>query len=242
MKILAFDSSNEPLSVALTEDEEIITEQTINIKRNHSIQLMPAIEEALRQADWDFSEIDRVAVASGPGSYTGLRIAVTTAKTLAWSRGLDLIGISSLKVLAANSFPKKNQRIVPLFDARRQNIYTGLYGRDDDGEIFQSAPETHISAEKWAEYLVNQEGTFELIGWDAASFLETFKEKLGDRVHLATPQQHIPRASALALLALKEAPTETHTFIPNYLKLAEAEENWLEENPDHEGEDWVEKI
>jgi len=242
LKILAFDSSNQPLSVALIENEQIITEQTINIKRNHSIQLMPAIEEALTQAEWAFTEIDRVAVAAGPGSYTGLRIAVTTAKTLAWSRDLDLVGISSLKVLAANSFPKTNQYIVPLFDARRQNIYTGLYKRDNEGKLLQSAPDTHVSAKQWAEYLADQEGTFELIGLDAPAFIETFKETLGDRVQLADPLQAVPRASVLGLLALNEEPTQTHAFTPNYLKLAEAEENWMEENPDHEGEDWVEKI
>jgi len=242
LKILAFDSSNYPLSVALIENEHIITEQTINIKRNHSIQLMPAIEEALTQSEWEFKELDRVAVAAGPGSYTGLRIAVTTAKSLAWSRDLDLVGVSSLKVLAANSFPKKNQRIVPLFDARRQNIYTGLYKRDNEGKLLRSTPDTHVSAKQWAKYLADQEGTFELIGLDAPEFIETFKEALGDRVQLAAPLQAVPRASALGLLALNEEPTPTHAFTPNYLKLAEAEENWMEENPDHEGEDWVEKI
>ena len=126
MKILAFDSSNEPLSVAVVDQEKILTEQTLNIKRNHSIQLMPAIEEALRQAQLTLADIDRIAVAAGPGSYTGLRIAATVAKSLAWAQDIELVGISSLKVLAANSYPEKDGLIVPLFDARRQNIYTGL--------------------------------------------------------------------------------------------------------------------
>lgn len=86
MKILAFDTSNQPLSVAVVEDEKILTEITINIKRNHSLQLMPAINEALEQANTTLDDIDRVAVAKGPGSYTGLRIAVTIAKSLAWSK------------------------------------------------------------------------------------------------------------------------------------------------------------
>lgn len=242
MKILAFDSSNEPLSVAVVDQEKILTEQTLNIKRNHSIQLMPAIEEALRQAQLTLADIDRIAVAAGPGSYTGLRIAATVAKSLAWAQDIELVGISSLKVLAANSYPEKDGLIVPLFDARRQNIYTGLYTRDEAGTLQQKTPDTHLAAAEWAEYLKGQTGTIELVGQDAPAFLETFQEELGDRVHLAPAIQNVPRASALAFLAQHEEPTPTHTFTPTYLKLAEAEENWLEANPDHKGEDWVEKI
>lgn len=242
MKILAFDSSNQPLSVALIENDTLITEQTINMKRNHSIQLMPAIEEALKQAKWTLDDIDRIAVASGPGSYTGLRIAVTIAKSLSWARDIELVGISSLQVLAANSFQKESTKIVPLFDARRQNIYTGLYERNAKGELTQVTSDTHMPAAQWAEYLAKQEGTFELVGQDANLFKELFKEKLGDRVQIANPAQSVPRASALAFLALTAEPTPVHEFVPTYLKLAEAEENWLAENPDFEGEDWVEKV
>ena len=86
----AFDSSNQPLSVAIIENENLLTEQTINIKRNHHIQLMPAIEEALKQADVTFDAIDTIAVASGPGSYTGLRIAVTIQNVLLGQKILNL--------------------------------------------------------------------------------------------------------------------------------------------------------
>ncbi len=242
MKILAFDSSNIPLTVGVIENKKIVTEQIINMKRNHSIQLMPAIDEALKQADTTIDEIDRIAVASGPGSYTGLRIAVTIAKTLAWAREIELVGISSLKVLAANSYPKKQTKIVPVFDARRKNIYTGLYARNEENKLTQVAQDTHIPSEKWAAYLATLEGDFELVGQDAEEFYETFKEALGSRVSIASPEQHISRASNLALLALDEEATPIHKFVPTYLKLAEAEENWLEENPDFEGEDWVEKV
>lgn len=243
MKILAFDSSNQPLSVAVVEDETILTEQIINIKRNHSIQLMPAIQEALKQAETELSEIDRIAVAIGPGSYTGLRIAVTVAKTLAWAQDeMDLVGVSSLKVLAANSAQDTKHYLVPVFDARRENIYTGLYRRDEKGALTEAAADLHIAAEEYAELLAEKEGTYELIGADAPKFLDTFKEKLGDRVHLAQPTQHLPRASALALLAQNEEETPAHELVPSYLKLAEAEENWLAKNPDQKGDDWVEKV
>lgn len=242
MKILAFDSSNRPLTVGIIEKNSILTEQTINIKRNHSIQLMPAIDEALRQANLTLEDIDRIAVAAGPGSYTGLRIAVTVAKSLAWAQDVELVGVSSLKVLAANSYAKENTYIVPIFDARRQNIYTGLYKRDETNELIQVEADTHIASGKWAAYLATLSGHFELVGQDAYEFYEAFKAALGDRVSLATPDKSVPKASSLAFIAQEEEATPIHDFTPTYLKLAEAEENWLAENPNFKGEDWVEKI
>lgn len=244
VKILAFDSSNQPLTVAVIEDEEILTEQLINIKANHSLQLMPIIDEALKKAKISLDEIDRIAVASGPGSYTGLRIAVTVAKSLAWSKDIDLVGVSSLKVLAGNSLASSNKLINPLFDARRENIYTGLYARNKLGELIQLEADTHMPAEEWAEFIARKypDKKVQLIGTDGKEFLDTFEEKLKDKVQLASTSQSLPRASVLALLARNEQVVDTHHFIPTYLKLAEAEENWLEEHPDYEGAAFVEKI
>lgn len=242
MKILAFDSSNLPLTVGIIENDKVLTEQIINIKRNHSIQLMPAIDEALKQAGLTLKDLDRIAVAAGPGSYTGLRIAVTVAKSLAWAQDIELVGVSSLKVLASNSYVKENTYIVPIFDARRKNIYTGLYMRNAENELIQLEADTHIASDKWAAYLATLEGNFELVGQDAYEFYEVFQETLGDRVSLASPTRSVPRASHLAFLARHEKTTPVHEFVPTYLKLAEAEENWLEANPNFKGEDWVEKV
>lgn len=244
MKILAFDSSNQPLTVAVVEDEEILTEQLINVRRNHSIQLMPAIDEALKQANLPLEQIDRIAVASGPGSYTGLRIAVTVAKSLAWAQNIDLVGISSLKVLAGNSSSDSKKLIVPLFDARRENVYTGLYARDEMGELIQIEADTHMAASKWAEFLAEEypNRQVELIGSDAKEFLDIFIEQLGEEVSVASVSQSLPRASVLALLAREAKVADTHHFVPTYLKLAEAEENWLKEHPDYEGGAFVETI
>lgn len=242
MKILAFDTSNQALSVAIVEDNRILTEQLINVKRNHSIQLMPAIEVALQQSKLTLNEIDRIVVANGPGSYTGLRIAVTVAKSLAWAQNIKLVGISSLKALAGNSQATESDFIVPIFDARRNNVYTGLYQRNSEEKLEVVEPETHIAVEQYADYLASREGTFELIGEDAVQFWEVFVEKLGNRVKMAHPSLNVPRASVLALLARTADEIEAHELVPNYLKLAEAEENWLKENPDHKGDDWVEKV
>lgn len=244
MKILAFDSSNQALTVGVVEENTILTEQTINVKRNHSIQLMPAIDEALKQANLTLEAIDRIAVAQGPGSYTGLRIAVTIAKSLAWSKEIELVGVSSLKTLAANSFADDGRLIVPVFDARRENIYTGLYQRKAANQLLAVESDTHRSAAQWARFLAEKypDQKIEFIGEDAEKFYDLFQTELGERARLAKPEQNLPRASALAFLAQKEEAIASHHLVPAYLKLAEAEENWLKEHPDFEGGNLVEKV
>lgn len=240
MKLLAIDTSNQAMSIAVMENEKIIGELTTNLKRNHSERLMPAIDELMQDLSLEIQEIDRIVVAKGPGSYTGLRIGVTTAKTLAWTLNKELVGISSLKVLAANVNPTQ-QYIIPIMDARRGNLYTGLY-QYKDGILIEAEPDTHISADKWAEYLSKKEGQFILVGEDYSKHQETFEKYLAERVKVAPPQQHIPKASALGILGLSSEAEEVHTFIPNYLKLAEAEENWRNAHPDLVEDNYVEKI
>ena len=99
MKILAFDTSSTALSVALLEDEKLVAESTVTVKKNHSISLMPTIDFLVAQAGWQPSDLERIVVAQGPGSYTGLRVAVATAKTLAYALDIDLVGVSSLQAL-----------------------------------------------------------------------------------------------------------------------------------------------
>ncbi|WP_028274242.1 tRNA (adenosine(37)-N6)-threonylcarbamoyltransferase complex dimerization subunit type 1 TsaB [Atopococcus tabaci] len=240
MRILAIDTSNEVMSIAVLENQTMIGELTTNVKRNHSERLMPAIDELMKDVSWQPEELDRIAIAKGPGSYTGLRIGATIAKTLAWTLQKELTGVSSLKVLAANRIPSSSY-IVPLFDARRGNIYTGLY-RYEAGELKQVEPDTHISAERWARHLLRLDEPVELIGQDAAKHIEIFREVLGDNVRVAPQKDHIPRASVLGWLAFDEQPLDVHTFTPDYLKLAEAEEKWRKAHPEDAGGEYVEKI
>lgn len=242
MRIVAIDTSNQPMSVALWDEEGVVAEKTTTFKRNHSVQLMPAIAELMKEAGWEVNDLDRVAVAKGPGSYTGVRIGVTVAKTLAWTANLDLVGISSLHVLAGNADRIEGQLVAPIFDARRGNLYTGLYQVDAKGQLLQIEPDTHIAAEKWADYIASKETSIEVIGRDFAKHQELFKEKLQDHLYRTPEHRQTPRASVLAELAQKEEPVEIHTFAPEYTKLAEAEEKWKEAHPEQEGGVFVEKI
>lgn len=242
MKSLGIDTSNQTMSVALVEDGKLRAERVVNVKRNHSIQLMPAIEALFKEVNWKPNELDRVVTAKGPGSYTGVRIGVTIAKTLAFTLGIDLVGVSSLKVLAANGERIPGSYIVPVFNARRDNIYTGLYHYCQD-ELVQVEADTHISAEKWAHHLKQLKAPIQLVGEDKELFEDLFKSVLEDKVCLLPAARDYPRASALIELGEKEEAEDIHVFEPDYIKLAEAEQKWVEANPDkQEGDEWVEKL
>ena len=139
MKVLAFDTSSKALSVALLEEENLLAELTLTIKKNHSINLMPTIEFLMASIDWKPTDLDRIVVAEGPGSYTGLRIAVATAKTLAQTLKIDLVGVSSLLALV----PEEIEGLaIPVMDARRNHVYAGFY--QEDQLVY---PEGHLSFE-----------------------------------------------------------------------------------------------
>ena len=125
MNSLLIDTSNQPLSVALMQNDEVLAEITTDSKQNHSVQLMPAISQLFEQSKIAKQKLDAIIVAEGPGSYTGLRIGVTVAKTLAYALNVKLYGVSSLKALAA-TIDHTDKLLVPVFDARRQAVYTGI--------------------------------------------------------------------------------------------------------------------
>ena len=223
MKIWARDTSNRPLSVAILEDKRLLAETTTNVLRNHSTTLMPIVEDLLKKAATTIQEIDRFVVAKGPGSYTGLRIGVTTAKTFAFTLNKELVGVSSLKVLAAN-YKNTNRVIVPLFDARRQNVFAGVY-RWENGELVNVMPDRHISLEKLQEKLKDNEVVF--IGEDAIKLEKEISE------FFAGEKDNYPSAMVLGVLGQKESVVENiNDFIPDYLRLTQAEKQWLDKNSD----------
>lgn len=241
MKILGIDTSNQTMTVALVENNSLIAEKTINIKRNHSIQLMPAIETLFKEVNWAPNELSRIVVAKGPGSYTGVRIGVTVAKTLAFSLNIDLVGISSLKVLAANGERLPGSYIVPLFDARRSNVFTGLY-RYEEGVLVQVEEDTHLPIETVVDYLNDLQAPIQFIGEDRLLHSETIKKIGKDRLIQLPLDRHLPRASTLVMLGMNEEPDDRHLFEPEYIKLAEAEQKWMEAHPNRQqGGGWIEK-
>lgn len=221
MKVLAFDTSSKALSLAILEDKQVLAETTINIKKNHSITLMPAIDFLMASLDWTPKDLDRIVVAEGPGSYTGLRIAVATAKTLAHTLNIELVGMSSLLALV----PRQQEGLlVPLMDARRNNVYAGFY--ENAKPVM---PEAHLSFAEVLEQVKDAEQvTF--VG-EVGSFVEQIQEHLPQ----ADYQETLPNAANLALWSWDKEADSLHDFVPNYLKRVEAEENWLKNHTESGG-------
>lgn len=214
MNILAMDTSNKALSLALLHDKELLGQVTLNIKKNHSITLMPAIDFLMNSLDMKPTDLDRIAVAQGPGSYTGLRIAVATAKTLAHTLKIELVGVSSLLALVPE---QAEGLVIPVMDARRNNVYAGFY---QSGQAVR--PEAHLSLAEVLEIAdaANQPVTF--VG-ETTAFVEQIEAALPQ----AAIQPTLPDAAAIGRLGLELPAQSIHDFVPNYLKRVEAEENWL---------------
>ena len=215
MKVLAFDTSSKAMSVALLEDCQLLAEHTLNVKKNHSIILMPVIDFMMKQVGWKPTDLERIVVAQGPGSYTGLRVAVATAKTLAYTLAIDLVGVSSLHALC----PERSGLLVPIMDARRNNVYAGFY---DNGRATQ--PDCHIN---FSDLLAM------LKGHEKVAFVgevEAFRGQIEEVLPQAQIQPTLPSAALIGKLGQKLKPVVAHAFVPEYLKKVEAEENWLKTN------------
>ncbi|MRX72760.1 tRNA (adenosine(37)-N6)-threonylcarbamoyltransferase complex dimerization subunit type 1 TsaB [Bacillus lacus] len=226
MKVLAIDTSNYVLGVSLVENETVIGEYITNVKGNHSVRTMPAIQELMESCGVMPSELDRIVVAEGPGSYTGLRIGVTIAKTMAWTLNIPIAGVSSLKALAANGSYFQGY-ICPLFDARRGQVYTGLFQYEQQ-ELKRISEDQNILLSSFLQELKQQEQRILFIGNDVEMHKETIKEELGEKAVFADASEHNPRPSKLGLLGMRKEAVGTHSFVPNYIRLAEAEAKWLE--------------
>ena len=126
VRILALDSSGLVASVALSEDENLIAEYTVQYKKTHSQTLLPMLQEICRMVELDLNTVDAVAVAAGPGSFTGLRIGSATAKGLAFALNKPVVPVPTVDGLAYQMYGA-GELVCPIMDARRSQVYTGIY-------------------------------------------------------------------------------------------------------------------
>ncbi|MFC3931311.1 tRNA (adenosine(37)-N6)-threonylcarbamoyltransferase complex dimerization subunit type 1 TsaB [Streptococcus dentapri] len=229
MKLLAFDTSSIALAVALLEDERLVAETTVNSKKNHSISLMPTIDFLMAQVGWEPSDLDRIVVAQGPGSYTGLRVAVATAKTLAYSLNVDLVGVSSLFALLPLAV--HTGLMIPLIDARRNSVYAGFY---EDGQAIR--PDSYLTLEEVLTYAQSA---------NAVTFtgeVQNFKDQILQALPQANIQPSLPSAYALGKRGLQAESVSVHAFVPQYLKRVEAEENWLQTHGEEDSSHYIKRV
>lgn len=222
MKILSMSTATSDLSVAIRQDGQLTFAKMEKNQRNHSVDLDPLIEEGLKETGLTLKAIDRFAVAIGPGSYTGLRVGLTTAKMLASILGKDLVGVSTLKALALNC-AGRNALVVAALDARNQNFFAGGYrGQEaviEDGHYALGDLLDQIKA------LPDQEVIF--TGSDFTKYADAIKEGLaGKQVTFAEGDDNLLQAGQVALLAEKAAPIDPDQAVPNYLRRTQAEYDW----------------
>lgn len=225
MTVLAIDTSTNVMGISLIKDQFVIGETITFINKNHSVRLMPAIDSLMHECNIKPKDLSKILVAKGPGSYTGVRIGVTVAKTLAFSLNLPIIGVSSLKLLAANG-RYFSGLVCPIFDARRNLFFTGLYDfrRDNSKSILEDC---NIDRSIWIEKLKTFDEQILFIGNDVALHKEFIIEHLGEKAVFAKENMNNQRPSELFNCSLEENEETVHQFAPEYLRLSEAEANWL---------------
>ncbi|MDM5318952.1 tRNA (adenosine(37)-N6)-threonylcarbamoyltransferase complex dimerization subunit type 1 TsaB [Bacillus pumilus] len=226
MTILAIDTSNHTLGIALVKDSIVIGESITYLKKNHSVRAMPTVEALMKECGVAPTELSKIVVAKGPGSYTGVRIGVTIAKTLAWTLSIPISAVSSLETLAANG-QYFDGWISPLFDARRGQVYTGLY-TFEEGKIKEIKPDQNILFTDWLHELKQTGKPVLFLGQDVHLHEESIRSILGKTAVIAEGAFHNPRPSMLAFLGADRPAEDVHQLVPNYIRMAEAEVKWLE--------------
>ena len=231
MRILALDSSGLVATVAIMEDEQTIAEYTVNYKKTHSQTLLPMLDEIVKMTEFDISTIDAIAVAGGPGSFTGLRIGSATAKGLGLALNKPLIHIPTVDGMAYNMFGSKGL-ICPIMDARRNQVYTGLYRFENDFEVVEE--QMAIPVQELIEKLNAYGEKVTFLGDGVPVYEKLLKEGL--QVEYVFAPAHMNRQSAAAVGALgmkyfAEGKVESaRDHEPDYLRLSQAERERAEKN------------
>ena len=200
---LLIDTSTSNLTVSIINNQEIIYKYQETILSDMSSKLLPIIDNGLKEQNLKLENIDKIFVVNGPGSFTGIRVGVTVAKTIAWALKKDIIPISSLELIATTNTSKKY--IVPMIDARRGNVFAGIY----DINLNCIKEDKLISIQK----ISNLNSDYEFVSYDSINLNNVLKPNIDI---LKIINKHI-----------NDEGINPHNLNPNYLKLTEAEENKL---------------
>lgn len=225
MKILGLDSSGIVASVAIVEDDVLIAEYTVNYKKTHSQTLLPMLDEIAKMTELDLNSIDAIAVAAGPGSFTGLRIGSATAKGLGLALKKPLIAIPTVEGLAYNLYDISGL-ICPIMDARRKQVYTGIY-RFTDHQLKVVEDQIAVPMETVIEKLNQYGEAVTFLGDGVPVFHELIAEKMTVPYSFAPAHVNKQRAAAVAVLGeiyYRQGKTETAMeHVPDYLRVSQAE-------------------
>lgn len=222
MRILGVDSSTKYAGVSVIEDGKVLAQSTLQFKASHSEKLLPEIVHILDIMKIPLESIDYYAVTVGPGSFTGLRVAVSTVKGLAFVTGKRVIPVSTLEVLA-RSLSFVPYQICPILDARKKEVFTALFRWN--GGRFERLREDSVLKSEELVGLIDEKTLF--IGDGLDIYREFLAQVLGDRAIFAENHHNIPMPSVLALIAEERAirgeSISAKELEPKYLRKSEAE-------------------
>lgn len=214
MKLLAIETSGATFSIALAEDNRLVSELFWHAGLTHSERLVPAIEELLRQAGWNIEELGKIAVSTGPGSFTGIRVGLTCARTVAQALDVPLVGIDTLSLIKA-AIPDCGRLVCPAIDALRGEVFVRRPGRK---EIVIR------SVDDFCEDLRKTRKEVLVAGNAALQYAQELRKALRTKVALADTHLNYPRAGVLALTALPMKGTSYREVQPLYVRRSYAEE------------------
>ena len=226
MNILALDSSGAVASVAVFCDGRIRGEYSLKHKLTHSQTIMPMMEEMCKRAEYDIAATDVIAVAAGPGSFTGLRIGAAAAKGMAFALGVKIMPVPTLEGLSYR-FWGVPSLICPMMDARRSQVYSGIY-RFEGGSLKTVREGEALALEEQLKRLKAAEGEVVFLGDGVDVHLDAIRNSLGDRCVIAPGHRRYQSAACIAQYAADKLTegvpaVAAEDFAPEYLRRSQAE-------------------
>ena len=221
MLILALESSAKAASVALMEDESLIAQYSQCSGLTHSRTLLPMVEDMLKNTEKKIADVDLIAVAHGPGSFTGIRIGVSTVKGLAWASDKKCVGVSTLEAMAWHGV-SAGGLICPVMDARRSQVYNALFETDGDGRPVRLTEDRAVSLAELTGELKDYECAPLLVG-DGAKLTYDYLTNEGIACRMAPANLLYQSAWGVGMAALGKEAGGADDLLPVYLRLSQAE-------------------
>jgi tRNA threonylcarbamoyladenosine biosynthesis protein TsaB len=227
MRILGVDTSTSCGSLGIIDDDEVVAEYALSRQETHSAQLVPAIQALLKEARITIHEIDGLAVSLGPGSFTGLRVGLSTVKGLALAAEKPVVGVPTLDALASN-LPFTPYLICPILDARKGEVYFALYKNGGGGQLERLTPYQVLSPLGLLEKIPLQDTVF--LGYGVQVYGEFIRDQLGEKALFAPPHLRFLRGSTVAELGLgrimQGEGDDISSMVPIYVRPSDAEIKW----------------
>ncbi|WP_101773683.1 tRNA (adenosine(37)-N6)-threonylcarbamoyltransferase complex dimerization subunit type 1 TsaB [Peptostreptococcus faecalis] len=223
MNILGFDTSTKSASVALIKDDVLVGEILINDKRTHSQKLMPMLEDLFKLGDISVDDIDVLAVCIGPGSFTGLRIAMSTVKAISHVKNIPIVGVNSLETLA-NNMAFTDKYIIPILDAQATQVYYGIY-KSENGKLRVVEDVGVIDIDDLLEKIEKLYTGAVILGEGTTKYGNKLENK---NIYIPSPEKNISKASSVTSLAMQKYKEEKNVYdsydiVPLYIRKSQAE-------------------